>query len=62
MIAKERKFWRLIANMRRESKREHREGCCIKHLSPDYIFKLRATMASVTEREKRSSMYMGKRV
>jgi hypothetical protein len=38
--------------------REHTEGC-IKHLSPDYIFKVRATMASVTQREKRSSMYTG---
>jgi hypothetical protein len=31
-----------------------------KHLSLDYIFKLRETMASVTEREKHPSMYMGK--
>ena len=30
--------------------------------APDYIFKLRATMASVIEREKRPSMYTGKRV
>jgi hypothetical protein len=30
--------------------------------APDYIFKLRATMASLTEREKCPSMYMGKRV
>jgi hypothetical protein len=37
-------------------KKEHTEGCCIKHLSPDYIYKLRATMASVTEGEKHSSM------
>ena len=43
-------------------KRTHRRLCCIKHLSPDYIFKLRATMASVTERVKCPSMYMGKRV
>ena len=38
-------------------KRTHRRLFCIKHLSPDYIFKLRATMASVTEREKCPSMY-----
>ena len=42
------------------SQKENTEGCCIKQLSPDYIFKLRAIMVSVTEREKRSSMYMGK--
>ena len=50
----------MIANIQRESKREHTEGCCIKYLSLDYIFKLRETM--VTEREKRSYMYKGKRV
>jgi hypothetical protein len=58
-----RKFWRLIANTqgsRKENNKEER--CCIKHLSPDYIFKLRVTMAAVTEREKRSSVYTGKRV
>ena len=30
--------------------------------APDYVFKLRATMVSVTEREKRSSVYTSKRV
>jgi hypothetical protein len=39
--------------MQRELKKEHTEGCCIKPLYPDYIFKLRGTMASVTDREKR---------
>jgi hypothetical protein len=29
-------------------------------MSPDYIFKLRETMASVTEREKQPSIYTGK--
>ena len=24
-----------------ESQKENTEGCCIKHLSPDYIFKLK---------------------
>jgi hypothetical protein len=42
-------------------KRTHRR-LLKKHLSLDYIFKPRAAMASVTEREKRSSMCMGKRV
>jgi hypothetical protein len=46
--------------MQRESKIKLPEGCCIKHLSPDYIFKLRATMESVTEMEKCPSMYKGK--
>jgi hypothetical protein len=31
-----------------------------KHRSPDYIFKLRATLASVTERENSPAMYTGK--
>jgi hypothetical protein len=39
---------------------ENTEGCFIKHQSPDYIFKLCATMASVTERDKHSSMYTDK--
>jgi hypothetical protein len=61
MIAKEMdKILAFDHKMQRESKREHTEGCCIIHLSPDYIFKLRATMTSVTEREKRASMYTGK--
>ena len=30
--------------------------------APDYILKLRATMATVTEREMRQSTYSGKRV
>ena len=61
MIAKEMDtILSLIANMQTESKREHTEGCCIKHLSPDYIFKQRVTMASVTERKKRPSIYTGK--
>ena len=50
----------LIVIMKRVSKQEHTQGCCLKHLSPDDIFKLRATMASVTEREKSPSMYTGK--
>jgi hypothetical protein len=28
-----------------------KEGCCIKLLSPDYMLKLTATMASMTEGE-----------
>ena len=39
---------------------EKRTHCCKKHLSLDYIFKLRATMASVTESEKHPLIYMGK--
>jgi hypothetical protein len=35
----------------KRSQKENAEGCCIKHLSLDYIFKTKATMASVTERE-----------
>jgi hypothetical protein len=30
--------------------------------APDYILKLRVTMATVTEREMRQTMYRGKRV
>jgi hypothetical protein len=40
-----------------ESQKENREGCCIKHLSLDYIFKLRATMASMTEGEMFINVY-----
>jgi hypothetical protein len=47
--------------IQRELKREHTEGCCIKHLSPDYIFKLRASMA-IRDREGEVSMYTGKKV
>jgi hypothetical protein len=56
MIAKEmEKILVQYANMQTELKRQHTEGC-IKHLSPDYIFKLWATMASMTEREKCPAM------
>ncbi|XP_071211410.1 uncharacterized protein [Salvelinus alpinus] len=34
------------------SRKENTDGFCIKQLSTDYIFKLRATMATVTEKEK----------
>ena len=37
---------------------EKRTHWCVKNLPTDYIFKLRATMASVTEMVKRPSMYM----
>ena len=39
-----------------ESKREH---TVVKRLSPDYIFKLRATMASVKEKGKHPSHVYG---
>ena len=57
MIAKEMEKSLAFDCIYAELKREHTEGCCIKHLSPDYIFKLRATMASVTERGKCPSTF-----
>jgi hypothetical protein len=57
MIAKEMVFDCKYAD--RIKKRTHRR-MCIKHVCQDYIFKLRATIAYVTERKKHPSMYTGK--
>ena len=52
MIAKEMEKIMAFDCKYAEGVEKKTEGCCIKHLSPDYIFKLRATMVSVKEREK----------